>query len=148
MAINHDIVLLKKFNFFSKMTTEQLQLLVFGAERKSFKSGNMIFKEGEPSQSAYVILSGTVNLYRQNNLVQPIHIINNSALLDELALITEVNHHFTAIVQSDSKVLEVSRVVFLRLIAEFPEITQYIYDYVCERVLELANKVDHLPDFR
>lgn len=148
MAINDDIVLLKKFNFFNKMTAEQLQLLVFGAERQSFASGKMIFKEGEPAESAYIILSGTVHLYRQNNLVQPIHIINSYALLDELTLITEINHHFTAIVQSDCKVLQVSRTVFLRLINEFPEITQYIYDYVCERILELANKVNHLPNFK
>ena len=149
MAINDDIILLKKFDFFSKMTPEQLRLLIFGAERQEFASGEMIFKEGELAESAYVVLSGTVNLYRQNNNSgQPIDIINRNALINELALVTEINRPFTAIAQSNSKVLEIERTVFLRLIKEFPDITRYIYDYVNERIHELANNINRMPELK
>lgn len=149
MAINDDIILLKKFDFFNKMTPEQLRLLIFGAERQEFASGEMIFKEGELAESAYVVLSGTVNLYRQNNnFGQPIEIINRNALINELALVTEINRPFTAIAQSNSKVLEIERTVFLRLIKEFPDITRYIYDYVNERIHELANNINRMPELK
>ncbi|AQT43768.1 cyclic nucleotide-binding domain-containing protein [Bartonella sp. W8122] len=149
MAINDDIILLKKFDFFNKMTPEQLRLLIFGAERQEFASGEMIFKEGELAESAYVVLSGTVNLYRQNNNSgQPIDIINRNALINELALVTEINRPFTAIAQSNSKVLEIERTVFLRLIKEFPDITRYIYDYVNERIHELANNINRMPELK
>ncbi|CAM1638335.1 Cyclic nucleotide-binding domain [Bartonella apihabitans] len=149
MAINDDIILLKKFDFFNKMTPEQLRLLIFGAERQEFASGEMIFKEGELAESAYVVLSGTVNLYRQNNNSgQPIDIINRNALINELALVTEINRPFTAIAQSNSKVLEIKRTVFLRLIKEFPDITRYIYDYVNERIHELANNINRMPELK
>ncbi len=146
MAITDDIALLKKFDFFSKMTTEQLRLLIFGAERKEFAAGEIIFKEGDPAESAYVVLSGTVNLYRQNHPDQPIDIVNKNALLNELALITEVSRPFTAIVQTHSTALKIDRFVFLRLINEFPEITRNIYDYVSERIRELASNINHLQD--
>ncbi|AQT41538.1 Cyclic nucleotide-binding domain-containing protein [Bartonella apihabitans] len=149
MAINDDIILLKKFDFFNKMTPEQLRLLIFGAERQEFASGEMIFKEGELAESAYVVLSGTVNLYRQNNNSgQPIDIINRNALINELALVTEINRPFTAIAQSNSKVLEIERTVFLRLIKEFPDITRYIYDYVNERIHELANNINRMSELK
>ena len=149
VAINDDIILLKKFDFFNKMTPEQLRLLIFGAERQEFASGEMIFKEGELAESAYVVLSGTVNLYRQNNNSgQPIDIINRNALINELALVTEINRPFTAIAQSNSKVLEIKRTVFLRLIKEFPDITRYIYDYVNERIHELANNINRMPELK
>lgn len=149
VAINDDIILLKKFDFFNKMTPEQLRLLIFGAERQEFASGEMIFKEGELAESAYVVLSGTVNLYRQNNNSgQPIDIINRNALINELALVTEINRPFTAIAQSNSKVLEIERTVFLRLIKEFPDITRYIYDYVNERIHELANNINRMPELK
>ncbi|MBH9995472.1 MULTISPECIES: cyclic nucleotide-binding domain-containing protein [Bartonella] len=149
MAINDDIILLKKFDFFNKMTPEQLRLLIFGAERQEFASGEMIFKEGELAESAYVVLSGTVNLYRQNNNSgQPIEIINRNALINELALVTEINRPFTAIAQSNSKVLEIERTVFLRLIKEFPDITRYIYDYVNERIHELANNINRMSELK
>ncbi len=149
MAINDDIILLKKFDFFNKMTPEQLRLLIFGAERQEFASGEIIFKEGELAESAYVVLSGTVNLYRQNNNSgQPIDIINRNALINELALVTEINRPFTAIAQSNSKVLEIKRTVFLRLIKEFPDITRYIYDYVNERIHELANNINRMPELK
>ncbi|MBI0002437.1 cyclic nucleotide-binding domain-containing protein [Bartonella sp. M0177] len=149
MAINDDIILLKKFDFFNKMTPEQLRLLIFGAERQEFASGEMIFKEGELAESAYVVLSGTVNLYRQNNNSgQPIDIINRNALINELALVTEINRPFTAIAQSNSKVLEIKRTVFLRLIKEFPDITRYIYDYVNDRIHELANNINRMPELK
>nr|WP_255519579.1 cyclic nucleotide-binding domain-containing protein [Bartonella apihabitans] len=131
------------------MTPEQLRLLIFGAERQEFASGEMIFKEGELAESAYVVLSGTVNLYRQNNNSgQPIDIINRNALINELALVTEISRPFTAIAQSNSKVLEIKRTVFLRLIKEFPDITRYIYDYVNERIHELANNINRMPELK
>ncbi|CAM1637509.1 MULTISPECIES: Crp/Fnr family transcriptional regulator [Bartonella] len=149
MAITDDIALLEKFDFFSKMTTEQLRLLIFGAERKEFATGEIIFTEGQPAESAYVVLSGTVNLYRQNSQPnQPIDIINKNALLNELALITKVNRPFTAIAQSNTKTLKINRIVFLKLISEFPEITQHIYDYVSERMRELASNINHLTDLK
>ena len=149
VAINDDIILLKKFDLFNKMPPEQLRLLIFGAERQEFASGEMIFKEGELAESAYVVLSGTVNLYRQNNNSgQPIDIINRNALINELALVTEINRPFTAIAQSNSKVLEIERTVFLRLIKEFPDITRYIYDYVNERIHELANNINRMPELK
>ena len=92
------------------------------------------------------MLSGTVNLYRQNHPDQPIDIVNKNALLNELALITEVSRPFTAIVQTHSTALKIDRSVFLRLINEFPEITRNIYDYVSERIRELASNINHLQD--
>lgn len=149
MPINDDIVLLKKFDFFSKMTTEQLRLLIFGAERRSFKAGDAIFHEGEPAECAYVIHSGIVSLYRQkNDNIYPIDIINKPALLNELALITEITCSTTALAQSNCIALQISRTIFLRLINEFPEITQYIYDYVNERIRKLANDVKRLPNLQ
>lgn len=149
MAINDDIVLLKEFDFFDKMTTEQLRLLIFGAERRTFTAGKAIFREGEPADCAFVIHSGIVSLYRQkNDDIYPIDIINKPALLNELALISEITCSATALAQSDCIVLQISRTIFLRLIDEFPEITQYIYDYVNQRIRKLANDVKRLPDLQ
>lgn len=147
MPINDDIVLLKEFDLFNKMTPEQLRLLIFGAERQSYSAGDIIFREGEPTDCAYVVFSGIIDLYREKeDGIYPIDIINTHALLNELALVTEIYCPFTGAAQTNCNVLQISRTIFLRLIHEFPEITQHIYDYVNRRISKLATDISRLPN--
>ncbi len=56
------VIFLKEVPFFSGMTVTQLRALAGIAEEVSFQGDEMIFREGEPGTSLYVIVNGRVGI--------------------------------------------------------------------------------------
>jgi CRP-like cAMP-binding protein len=63
MLLEDEVALIRKLPLFSGVSPERLKLLCFASSRGAFSSGEVLFAEGEPSFGAYVILSGTVEIY-------------------------------------------------------------------------------------
>ncbi|MHC5306131.1 Crp/Fnr family transcriptional regulator [Bartonella sp. LJL80] len=148
MAIDDDIAMLQQLDFFHAMTQEQLRLLVFGAQRIHIGRSKPLFREGDIADCAYVVLSGSINLYRQQGQNERlIDTVTRGTLLSELAMVTEIYRPMSAIAAMESFVLQISRATFARLMEEFPEIAHHIYDYVSGRMQELVRDITRLPGF-
>jgi CRP-like cAMP-binding protein len=140
MALNDDIRLLSQLPLFHDMSEDQLRLIAFGADRRVISAGQMLFREGSPAESAYVILSGGVELSRTGRDGQPE--VQNSAgpgtLLSELALITLVERKFTAVATEDTSIIRITRSLFHRLIEEYPDAARLIESRIRDNIAELA----------
>jgi len=53
---------LKEADLFKRLNTKQLQRLGKHLDEKSFQTGEIIFSQGEPAQSLYILLEGEVTL--------------------------------------------------------------------------------------
>ncbi|MGO7660807.1 cyclic nucleotide-binding domain-containing protein, partial [Rhizobium ruizarguesonis] len=62
MALTHDIHMLAQLPLFKDMNEDQLRLVAFGADRRMIAAGQMLFRQGSPAESAYVILTGSLEL--------------------------------------------------------------------------------------
>ncbi|MDM9621348.1 cyclic nucleotide-binding domain-containing protein [Rhizobium sp. S96] len=142
MALNDDIRLLSQLPLFNEMSEDQLRLIAFGADRRTISQGQMLFREGSPAESAYVILSGTVELSRTGRDGQPEVQANvgEGTLLSELALVTLVERKFTAIAKEDAGVIRITRSLFHRLIEEYPEAALLIEARIRDNIAALAAK--------
>ncbi len=147
MAIEQNIAVLKQLEFFSFMTKEQLRLLLFSAEELDISRGKTLFREGDKADCAYIVLTGSFNLFRrQGHIDRAIDMVTKGILLSELALITEISRPMTAVAALDSTVLKLNRTTFLRLMDEFPEIAYQIYDYVSDRMRDLVKDIGRFSD--
>ena len=54
---------LKGISLFQALDDNDLQALVAGAKRKSLVSGQFVFKEGERADGLYIVMSGRVKIY-------------------------------------------------------------------------------------
>ncbi|MCO6188104.1 cyclic nucleotide-binding domain-containing protein [Rhizobium sp. L1K21] len=118
MALKDDIAVLSRVPVFSGMNEEQIRLLAFGAEKRHIAEGQTLFREGEPADCAYLILSGHLVLKAANGAEQD---VQPGALLSEIAMVSPIERKFSAFAAQDSQVMRITRELFVRLLEEFPE---------------------------
>ncbi|KQV73129.1 cyclic nucleotide-binding domain-containing protein [Rhizobium sp. Root1220] len=140
MALNDDIRLLSQLPLFNGMSEDQLRLVAFGADRRVISAGQMLFREGSPAESAYVILSGEMELSRtgRDGQLEVQSTVGPGTLLSELALVTLVERKFTAVAKDDTSIIRITRALFHRLIEEYPDAARLIENRIRDNIAELA----------
>lgn len=126
MALRDDIALLKGLSIFDGLSEDYLRLLAFGAERRRLEPGHVLFREGAAADCAFVVLSGRLKLTRDlpSGRNVPIGDAEPGAILTEIAMISDATRHFTATAATDSEVMRISRVLFHRMLEEYPEVAR------------------------
>lgn len=124
MSLREDIALLKGLSIFDGLSDDHLRLLAFGAERRRLEPGHVLFREGAAADSAFVVLRGQLRLTRDLPSGKDRHVgeAGPGAILTEIAMISEATRHFTAIAATESEVMRISRVLFHRMLEEYPEV--------------------------
>jgi CRP-like cAMP-binding protein len=106
-------------------------------QRESFSSGETIFRQDDPSQSAYLILSGKVDIHVEEDGRRAfIATLMAGEVLGEMGLITDEPRSATATVREDCSLMRLDSDEFLRLLDEHPH---EIMDYVKALIGRLKN---------
>lgn len=138
MALADDIRVLSQAPVFSSLPEEALRLVAFGAEKKVLTAGQVLFKEGAPAESAYIVVSGRIAIHTAAAGGGPEGFAGPGALLSELALITRVERKFTAVAEGDLEVMRIARALFRRLIEEYPHVATVAENRIRENISRLA----------
>ncbi|WP_454852527.1 cyclic nucleotide-binding domain-containing protein [Rhizobium binxianense] len=142
MALTDDIQLFSQLPLFKGMTEDQLRLIAFGADRRVIAAGQMLFRQGSPAESAYVIVSGSLELSATGNdgIARTESVVGPGTLISELALVTLVERKFTAVAREDTSIIRITRTLFHRLIEEYPSAARIIENRIRDNIAELAAK--------
>lgn len=138
MALADDIRVLAGAPVFSRLPEEALRLVAFGAVRRYLAEGEVLFQEGTPADSAYIVVSGRLGVLAADGSTthEP---AGPGSLISELALVSAVERKFTAIAERDCEVLGISRSLFRRLIEEYPQAGAIIEARIRENITRLAS---------
>jgi len=149
MALDDDIRILSAVKLFESFTAEQLRLLAFGAEPMKLPQDRKLYREDDEADSAYIIVSGTILLYRENqNGRVPITTVGPGSVLGELALIADSRRLTSAAAQTDAEVIRLNRKMFRRILEEYPEAAQALYDRIAEDLHALIHRIETMaPKF-
>lgn len=149
MALDDDIRTLSRVALFESLGEEHLRLLAFGAEPVRLPAGQRLFREGDIADSAFVVVSGRIGLYRSRGSGrEPVASVENGAILSELALIAESQRLMEAVALVDSQLLRIDRKTFIRLLQEYPSLASTLYDRIADDLQALVNRLDRLsPHF-
>ena len=84
---------LKRMPLFADLRPKELALLTLVMKDRALKPGDVICREGDPGDSCYFILSGTVEVYRedQSGGVQHLANLGESQLFGQVALVDQGN---------------------------------------------------------
>ena len=145
MALDDDIRILERVRLLEGFTSEQLRLLAFGAETMRLKAGRELFQEGAPADCAFVVASGTVELYRD---IAGRRVIIGTAgpasLLGELALITGTNRLTGAVAATDVEVIRLNRSLFRRILEEYPDVAATLHARIASEMHALISRLELL----
>ncbi|WP_420960700.1 cyclic nucleotide-binding domain-containing protein [Brucella sp. IR073] len=144
MALDDDIRILGTVDLFGSLTPEQLRLLAFGAERLVLRAGRELFREGQSADCAYVIVSGSICLFQEDERGSRVTIrsVGPGAVLGEMALIAQTSRLTGAFAESETEVLRLSRAIFHRILEEFPEVAVALHSHVSRNLLQLVSEIE------
>lgn len=149
MALDDDIRTLSGVGLFSDLTPEQLRLLAFGAEQVRLSAGQELYRENAPADCAYVVVTGKIVLYREHKgEAVAVARVGPSALLGELALITQTRRMTYAAAETDAELIRLNRTLFRRILEEYPETAVELHRRMLEDLQAFLKKIEKLaPKF-
>ncbi len=140
MALNDDIKLFAQVPLFQGFSEDQLRLIAFGAERRRIAAGHMLFRQYSPAECAFVICNGRFDLWTEerDGKREVKATVGGGCLLSELALFTLCERKFTAVAREDSEVIRITRILFHRMIEEFPDVAAVVSERIRGNIAALA----------
>ncbi|MFM2044205.1 MAG: hypothetical protein RLY86_2781 [Pseudomonadota bacterium] len=126
---------LRRLPLFAKIDSGPLRLLAFASERVRFDAGTTLFRQDEPADSAYVVLDGVAEVLvdcPQGPLT--VALVEKNGMLGEIAILCEMPRTATVRARTDLMTLRISKDLFFRLIAEFPQIAVEIMRELAHRL--------------
>jgi CRP/FNR family cyclic AMP-dependent transcriptional regulator len=122
MSLQQETEMLRNIPMFSTMDAARLKLLSFTSERVSYMAGEEFIKQGEVGESAFVIISGEVEVIIETaDGATAIGTVNANQLVGEVALLHSGRRTATLRAKTPINCLMLSKDVFFHLLREFPE---------------------------
>lgn len=149
MALEDDISFLRRIPTFRVLGPDALRVLAISAELVHLRSGDTLFEEGEPADSAFAVTAGAIRFRRAKSKVSDeTPVAGRGALIGESALIVEADRPITAMAMEPSTLMRVSRVVFLRMLEGDPDAAVSLREMIAKRIDAVLDDLDVvLPRF-
>jgi CRP/FNR family cyclic AMP-dependent transcriptional regulator len=136
MSIKEEVDVLRRIPLFANVEPSKLKLLAFTSERIAFEAGQLLFKQGDTGDAAYIVIEGEAEVL-VNGPAGPIQVavLGHNAIVGEIAILCDVPRTATIKARERLVCLRISKELFLRLLNEFPQIAIAV-------VRELAHRIE------
>ena len=136
MSLNEEVELLRNIPMFANIEPSKLKLLAFTSERMAFKDGDVLFRQGEQGDSAYVIIGGEADVI-VDTPKGPLTVakLKRNDIVGEIAILCDVPRTATVKAASKLEAMVIAKDLFFRLVMEFPQMA-------VEIMSELARRLD------
>jgi CRP/FNR family transcriptional regulator, cyclic AMP receptor protein len=107
------------------------ELFRYETELQALPAGQVLFREGEPGDLMYVLMSGTAEISVNNRVVE---IAEPGAIVGEMAMIDEGTRSATVITKNDCKLLPIDHERFSFLIQQTPNFALHVMRVISARL--------------
>jgi CRP-like cAMP-binding protein len=137
MLLKDEVQMLRQVPLFARVEPSRLKLLAFTSDRVRFAPGDVLFRQGDPGDAAYVILEGEADVL-VNAPSGPVRVagVGQNDIVGEIAILCDVSRTATVRAATSLEALRISKEIFLKLMTDFPEMT-------IEVMRELASRLSH-----
>jgi CRP-like cAMP-binding protein len=148
MALDDDVRNLARNSTFADFEPEALRLLAFSSETRILRAGDVLFRRGENGDSGFIVLSGSIALSTKDDGSVAERIVGPQNLIGDLALITGTERPVTAVAREPSSVLKISRVLFHRVLHEFPASAERLRRKMEKDLQKFVGELINSPDLK
>jgi CRP-like cAMP-binding protein len=146
MSLNAEVEHLRSLPLFARIDPAKLKLLAFTSQRLRFKAGEVLFRQGDVGDAAFLALAGSADVFvtagaREMKLAT----VEAVSIIGEIAILCDVPRTATVIAASELDTLQITKDRFWWLIAEFPEISMEFMRVLAKR---LADRTEELTALR
>lgn len=141
MSLDDDIAFLARQPLLGLMERDALRLVAFAAETRSLRAGDVLFRRGEGSDGAFLVVSGAVAIDHADDGGPTQTIAGPGVLIGELALFSALERPATAIAREPTQVMKLSRNVMRRVLGESPGSADAIAQAIQERLKTFSSEI-------
>jgi len=128
---------LRKSPLFQGLSDEELRQLMDMAESLPLHAGEVLIKQGEPGDSAYVVINGEFEVQKQSgqSLIK-IDVRNPGDVVGEMALLSRAPRNATLIAKTEGEVLRIPQEAFEKLLTSSTTATMAVLHWVMARLTQ------------
>lgn len=116
---------LRAVPMFADIDAARLKLMAFASERVLFTAGQTVFRQGDASDSVYVVMDGSLDVMLETGAERlMLAHVGANAILGEMGVISGAPRSATVVAHQPTAALRLSRDILLGLIDEFPQIAR------------------------
>jgi CRP-like cAMP-binding protein/Fe-S-cluster-containing hydrogenase component 2 len=128
---------LRKVPLFGNLSDTMLEELEGKVKLKSFNQGDVIFREGDPGDSLYIMRNGFVKITKQSgDKDQIVAYLAQGSYFGEMALLEDEKRSATVSAFTKVEIIEVVKEDFNTLLGTDPKLAEEIKDIIMERKLK------------
>jgi len=137
MSLRQEVELLRKIPMFANIEAAKLKLLAFTSERLSYADGEVLCRQGDPGDAAFLIIAGEADVTIETEK-GPLTVatLGDQDFVGEIAILCDVPRTATVTARSNLQVLRIEKDLFFRLIGEFPEIAKEVMRELARRLVD------------
>jgi CRP/FNR family cyclic AMP-dependent transcriptional regulator len=142
VSLNEEVELLRNIPMFAKLEPSKLKLLAFTSERITYEAEQLFFSQGDMGDAAYLIIEGEADVLVDTPTGElNVATLGRNDFVGEIAILCDVPRTATVRAKSRTVTLRISKDLFFRLIAEFPEMSVEIMRELASRLDDTTNKL-------
>lgn len=127
------LTLLRGILLFTGATEEQIQALGTALDYQEFKKGKVILMEQEISKTLFIIMSGSVGVWRREGGEKKlIATLKAPDFFGETSMFTESAATAQVKAEEDTKLLALKRSLFDILVKKFPDLSTLVQKHIAE----------------
>jgi CRP-like cAMP-binding protein len=121
---------------FSGLPGEALEALVDHLALLSLDRGDVLFREGEPSDALYVVVEGELSVQNEGPPRVEMARLGPSSFIGEVALLTDQPRSATVVVAQHSEILKIDRGTLARVLANHGDVLLAVLRFVRDRLVD------------
>ena len=135
MILKDEVRILQQVPLFARMEPAKLKLLAFTSDRVNFSADEVLFRQGDAGDAAYLILNGTADvLVESPNGPIKVAKIERNSIVGEISILCDAARNATVKAQTPIEALRIRKEQFLKLLMDFPEVTIEVMRVLADRL--------------
>ena len=141
-----EVGLLRSLPMFANMPASKLKLLAFASDRVTFGTGEILFRQGDDGDAAYIVIDGKVDvLVSSNGTDTVVAELGKNAFVGDMGVISDMPRTATIRAQTDLVTLRIRKEHMMEMVRESRELALAV---LREVVARLAKTTKDLSDAR
>lgn len=137
---------LRNLKIFSEISDKSISLIHKNGKIKKYATGSMIFLDKEYANYIYVVVSGTVSLYKinENGQKKVMFILDNGEMLNEV-IAEDLPESINCEAFEEAEIFEISRDTFIRIMECDFNLTKVVIGSLSNRVRRMYRQLKNTP---
>ena len=122
MSIEEEVEILRNIPMFRKIDPTKLKLMAFASERLMFKPDQVLVRQGELGDAAFIIVEGTAEVLIDTP-DGPVAVarLKRNDIIGEIAILCDVPRTATVQAIDQLTALKITKELFFRMVSDFPD---------------------------